>query len=210
MKGDIMTSKVMELIKNGNILIPKLLLTNYKKLQISDNELILLIYLINNNDFDPARISKDLDIKIPDILKMVDSMSKKDILKLTTTNNKVYEERIILDELYNKLALLIINEKEVKETTIYDKFEKEFGRTLSPMEYEIIGAWLDNNYTEEMIVEALKEAIYNGVTNLRYIDKILSEWQRKGIKNKTDLQKKQKPNKVEKEVFDYDWLNEND
>ena len=137
-------------------------------------------------------------------------MSKKDILKLTTTNNKVYEERIILDELYNKLALLIINEKEVKETTIYDKFEKEFGRTLSPMEYEIIGAWLDNNYTEEMIVEALKEAIYNGVTNLRYIDKILSEWQRKGIKNKTDLQKKQKPNKVEKEVFDYDWLNEND
>lgn len=210
MQGDIMTSKVIELIKNGNILIPKLLLTNYKKLQISDNELILLIYLINNNDFDPARISKDLDIKIPDILKMVDSMSKKDILKLTTTNNKVYEERIILDELYNKLALLIINEKEVKETTIYDKFEKEFGRTLSPMEYEIIGAWLDNNYTEEMIVEALKEAIYNGVTNLRYIDKILSEWQRKGIKNKTDLQKKQKPNKVEKEVFDYDWLNEND
>ena len=205
-----MTSKVIELIKNGNILIPKLLLTNYKKLQISDNELILLIYLINNNDFDPARISKDLDIKIPDILKMVDSMSKKDILKLTTTNNKVYEERIILDELYNKLALLIIKEKEVKETTIYDKFEKEFGRTLSPREYEIIGAWLDNNYTEEMIVEALKEAIYNGVTNLRYIDKILSEWQRKGIKNKTDLQKKQKPNKVEKEVFDYDWLNEND
>ncbi len=205
-----MTNKIVDLLKNSSIYIPRLLLTNYKKLQITDSELILLIYLVNNNEFDPERISKDLDIKIPEVLKMIDSMAKKDILKLTTTNNKVYEEKIILDELYNKLALLIINEKEIKETTIYDKFEKEFGRTLSPMEYEIIGAWLDNNYSEEIIVEALKEAIYNGVTNLKYIDKILSEWQRKGIKEKKDFQTKPKVSKVEKEVFDYDWLNEND
>ena len=202
-----MTSKVIELIKNGTIIVPTLLLTNYKKLKITEKELILVIYLINNNDFDPERISNDLDLKIEDVLKLIDSLSKKDILKIKATTNKVYEEKVLLDELYNKLALLIINEEEKNETTIYDKFEKEFGRTLSPMEYEIIGAWLDNNYEEEMIENALKEAIYNGVTNLRYIDKILSEWKRKGIKNK----KNTKSAKEEvKEVFDYDWLNEND
>ncbi len=202
-----MTSKVIELIKNGTIIVPTLLLTNYKKLKITEKELILVIYLINNNDFDPERISNDLDLKIEDVLKLIDSLSKKDILKIKATTNKVYEEKVLLDELYNKLALLIINEEEKTETTIYDKFEKEFGRTLSPMEYEIIGAWLDNNYEEEMIENALKEAIYNGVTNLRYIDKILSEWKRKGIKNK----KNTKSAKEEvKEVFDYDWLNEND
>ena len=202
-----MTSKVIELIKNGTIIVPTLLLTNYKKLKITEKELILVIYLINNNDFDPERISNDLDLKIEDVLKLIDSLSKKDILKIKATTNKVYEEKELLDELYNKLALLIINEEEKTETTIYDKFEKEFGRTLSPMEYEIIGAWLDNNYEEEMIENALKEAIYNGVTNLRYIDKILSEWKRKGIKNK----KNTKSAKEEvKEVFDYDWLNEND
>ena len=202
-----MTSKVIELIKNGTIIVPTLLLTNYKKLKITEKELILNIYLINNNDFDPERISNDLDLKIEDVLKLIDSLSKKDILKIKATTNKVYEEKVLLDELYNKLALLIINEEEKTETTIYDKFEKEFGRTLSPMEYEIIGAWLDNNYEEEMIENALKEAIYNGVTNLRYIDKILSEWKRKGIKNK----KNTKSAKEEvKEVFDYDWLNEND
>ena len=202
-----MTSKVIELIKNGTIIVPTLLLTNYKKLKIKEKELILVLYLINNNDFDPERISNDLDLKIEDVLKLIDSLSKKDILKIKATTNKVYEEKVLLDELYNKLALLIINEEEKTETTIYDKFEKEFGRTLSPMEYEIIGAWLDNNYEEEMIENALKEAIYNGVTNLRYIDKILSEWKRKGIKNK----KNTKSAKEEvKEVFDYDWLNEND
>ena len=47
---------------------------------------------------------------------------------------------------------------------------------LSPMEYEIIKAWLDNDMSEELIKEALKEATFNGVSNLRYIDKILYEW----------------------------------
>lgn len=203
-----MTSKVIELIKNGSISFPRLLLTNYKKLKITDKEFIILIYLINNNEFDPERISNDLNLKIDDTLKLIDSLSKKDILKIETTTDKVCEEYINLDELYNKLALLIINEKEEKQVTIYDKFEKEFARTLSPIEYEIIGAWLDSNYSEQMIESALKEAIYNGVTNLKYIDKILSEWKRKGIKTKEDIQKQKHNTKPKKEVFEYDWLNE--
>ena len=61
--------------------------------------------------------------------------------------------------------------------------------------------------------EALKEAIYNGVSNLRYIDKILSQWKQKGIKNQNDINKereKRNKTKPKKEVFEYDWLNEND
>lgn len=205
-----MTSKIIELLKNGTIIIPTLLLKNYKKLKLTDKELILIIYLMNNNEFDPERISNDLELKIPETLKMIDNLTKKDILKIETTTGKVYEENINLTELYNKLALIIINEKEVKTTTIYDKFEKEFARTLSPTEYEIIGAWLDNNYKEEIIEAALKESIYNGVTNLKYIDKILSEWNRKGIKNKEDIINKKQTKKPKKEVFEYDWLNDKD
>ncbi len=41
------------------------------------------------------------------------------------------------------------------------------------MEYEIIGAWVEKGFKEQLILEALKEAVYNGVTSLRYIDKIL-------------------------------------
>ena len=50
-----MTGKIIELLKN-NIVIPKLLLTNYKKLNITNNELILLIYFIDNNDFDLEKL----------------------------------------------------------------------------------------------------------------------------------------------------------
>lgn len=208
-----MTGKILELLQKGNIMIPTVLLQNYKYLKITDKELIMLIYLIGNPEFDPEKISKDLNIKLPDTLKLIDNLSNKEMLKISVKSGKICEEYIDLTGLYKKLTMCIINEKEEKEkNTIYDKFEKEFGRTLSPMEYEIIGAWLDGNYSEELIELALKEAIYNGVSNLRYIDKILSEWYKKGIRNSNDIakQREKRNKKPKKEVFEYDWLNEND
>ncbi len=209
-----MTGKIIDLFKEGSVVFPKLLLTRYKKLKLTELETIFLIYLTTNNEFDPERIAKDLDMEVFKVLELVSSLTKKDIIKLESiSNNKKIEEYFSLDELYNKLALLFIEDKEDKEidVTIYDKFEKEFGRTLSPKEYEIIGAWLDDGFLEETIDLALKEAIFNGVTNLRYIDKILFEWKKKGIKTKADLDKSNKTfrnNKPKREVFDYDWLNE--
>ena len=70
--------------------------------------------------------------------------------------------------------------------------------------------------SDDTIILALKEAVYNGVTNLRYIDRILSEWTKKGIKTKEDLEKEKiefskrkiQNNSVNNENIDYDWLNE--
>jgi len=208
-----MTGKIVNILKEGNIVVPKLLLANYKKLKITADELILLLYLIDNNEFDPKHLSEMVDMKSVDVIKMINGLTKKGIVTITTiSNNDVHEEYVNLDNLYNKLVLLLIDEKEEKQSSnIYDKFEKEFARTLSPMEYEIIGAWIDNGFLEEMIDLALKEAVYNGVTNLRYIDKILYEWKKKGIKSKTDIEKERanfKKKNPKGDVFDYDWLNE--
>ena len=178
---------------------------------MEDKELIILIYLINNNEFDPERISKDLDMKNVDVLTTISNLTKKDMISLNNiTNNHITEEYVCLDNLYSKLALLFIETKEEKTSNVFDYFEKEFGRTLSPMEYQIIGAWLEDGFNEELIHLALKEAIYNGVRNLRYIDKILYEWKKKGIKSKADIEKARTSIKKRKkeEVFDYDWLNE--
>ena len=66
---------------------------------------------------------------------------------------------------------------------------------------------------EEIIKEALKEATYNGVSNLRYIDKIIYEWNKRGYKTVQQIRnnklKKDEKEKEEKVFFDYDWLNEN-
>ena len=93
---------------------------------------------------------------------------------------------------------------------IFTTFESEFGRTLAPMEYEIINSWLDTGYDKELIISALKEAVFNGVFKLNYIDKILYEWNKKGIKTPKDIEKDKvkysKKKEEKKELYDYNWL----
>lgn len=217
MGSDIMQEEIMNIIKDGVITIPKILLYNYKKLNMNEIDLVLLIYLIpkNNQEFNPAVISKDLDIPINDVLLNIEHLTELNILKLQNKKiDGIRQERINIDNIYEKLLYLIVNkETEKKEdNNIFSSFETEFGRTLAPMEYEIINSWLDSGYEKELILSALKEAVYNGVFKLNYIDKILYEWNKKGIKTSKDIEKDKekytKKKEEKKELYDYNWLEE--
>lgn len=215
-----MTEKVISILKNRDLNIPSILFYNYKALNITDEELIFLIYIINEKNlvFNPKKISSDLNIGLENVLELIGNLTSKDMISLeSVTINNVRDEYISIDKLYKKLGYFLINEEveeKNKNSNIFDIFEKEFGRTLSPMEYEIINGWLDSDFNEELIISALKEATYNGVSNLRYIDKILFEWKKKGIKSPDDVmndKRKFSRKKSEKvEVFEYDWLNDNE
>ena len=200
-----MVEKVVNLIKEKDITFPRLLLLHYKDLKLDDLELIIIIYILNSSlEFNPKKISEDLKITLQEVLMKIDSLSNIELKKI----NNIRQEFININSLYNKLSYFVVNEETKEETNIYDIFEKEFGRTLSPMEYEIINGWLNDGMNEEIVVQALKEATYNGVSNLRYIDKILYEWKNKGLtttqkieENRVNFNKKEK-----KELFDYNWL----
>ena len=145
---------------------------------------------------------------------MIALLEEKGILKIELKKvNEIQMEVCNLDNLYEKLALLIMENKEdEKKSTIYDIFETELGRTLSPIEYELVSEWLNNN-SEEILKLALKEATYNGVSNFRYIDRIIHEWNKKGIKTREDVIRnneefKRKKMSTKQELFDYDWLND--
>lgn len=94
---------------------------------------------------------------------------------------------------------------------IYSNFEEEFGRTLSPIEYELINSWSES-YNKEIILEALKESVLNGVKNLKYVDKILFEWNKKGYKKieqiKKDKEDFSKKKRTTVEIPDFDWVND--
>lgn len=206
--------KIVNLLKTKDVNIPYLLLINYKKLNLTEQELIILIFLINSKEYNPKMISDAMDIKLPLLLEMVSNLEEKGMLKIELKKiNGVNTEVCILDSLYEKLGLLIMKKDENNDVkTIYDIFETELGRTLSPIEYELVSDWL-NDTSEEILKLALKEATYNGVSNFRYIDRIIHEWKKKGIKTKEDVIKnneefrKKKDNKKQ-DLFDYDWLNE--
>lgn len=211
-----MIEKISSILKNSPYIVPKTLFLNYKKLGLSEKELIMIIYLINKNDkiFNVKRISDDFNISVKEVLEIINILSEKGLfsLEVKKENNKRIEY-YSLDELYEKVSFLLIDNNK-KDDDIYSTFEKEFGRTLSPMEYEIIGSFTEHGYSKELVLAALKEATYNGVSNLRYIDKILYEWNKKGLKSYEDIKKERekhsKKQSKDEDVFDYDWLNEKD
>ena len=215
-----MKNKILvDILKSKNLVIPMYIYRLKDKLELNEIDFILLMYFYNkgeNNSFDVSEINKDLGIQEKDIMISIGSLNSKKLIDFKTIKNDkgITKEYISLDDFYNRLSLLLMDEKDNKEetdTNIFTEIEKEFGRTLSPIEYEIVKAWLENNMSEELIHCALEEAVLNGVSNLRYIDKILFEWTKKGIKTKEDVEKnkiehRKKEESKQIEVFDYDWL----
>ena len=128
--------------------------------------------------FNPSKYQEELPLDLSKVMEYIDSLTEKKLIQVEVIKNEkgLMEEVVLLDGFYRKLTLNMVeeeNEKKNHQSNIFEVVEKEFGRTLSPMEYEIIKAWLDNDMSEDLIKEAIKEATFNGVSNLRYIDKIL-------------------------------------
>lgn len=188
------------------------------ELGLSLEEFLMLIYFDNdlNGYLDIERLSENIGIKVDNAYKVFNSLLSKKLILIETikdTEGRMIEQ-ISLDNFYSMmLEEKKLEKKENKKTDIYAIFEKEFGRTITSMEYEIINAWMEKGYSEELIIGALKEAVYNGVSNLRYIDKILFEWSKKGFKSMNDVNshmQNKEVNKERKELFGYNWLDDED
>ena len=84
-----------------------------------------------------------------------------------------------------KKKLLENKEAPVEEKmNMIDIFEEQFGRPLTPMEFDSIKEWVQSGYSEEMILKALKEAVKSQVLTLRYIEGILINWAQNGVKER--------------------------
>lgn len=208
----------LEQINNENhYTVPKYVLTYAKELGLDMNSLILLIYFLNKPNkmiFDYRKIVKDLNFSEKELLDAISILKDKNILLILMEKNDsgILEEKVDISLFYDIIFSKMLNKEteEKSEKDLYDTFEREFGRTLSPMEYEIINGWLGQGISNSLILSALKEAVFNGVNNLRYVDKILYEWNKKGIKEPDDVKVKEKQIEDEKEAvsYEYDWLNE--
>ena len=213
--------EIEKVLKEKPIILPRFLFNYYIRLGITSDELIVLIFIIDKGDkiiYDPEDIANSLGMDKFKVMELLNNLNEKKIISISVEKNKdgKREEYILLDLLYKKIISIIMNndkeEKTLDNSDIYSIFEKEFGRTISPMECQIIKGWIDDKIPHELIMEALKEAVYNGANSFRYIEKILYDWRKKGYKTKEDVinaKAKYRENKKEvKDIFHYDWLND--
>ena len=223
-------SKIVDVFKDGNIVVPMYFFKNYTELGLELDEFMVLMYLYNSGNnflFDPNKIKNDLNMNFGEVMNYISILTDKGFIQVDVLKNDkdVMEEVVILDNFYHKLSLLVmdqVNEKvnDKDNSNIFSMIESEFGRTLSPLEYDIINGWSDRNISEELIKEALKEAAYSGVSNLRYIDKILFEWEKNNIKSIEDVEKrrrdrrnkngKNQDSEIDMDIVDWNWFDEDE
>ncbi|NLP44823.1 MAG: DnaD domain protein [Peptococcaceae bacterium] len=196
---------------SGSVSIPKFLLDHYAELGISDREMMLLIHLIaelnaENSDRLEENIGRKMGINISEVKEILVDLQSKGILSSSqeifnrnkiSVNNK-YDITGLIDQLFELWGISqfkqitavksddfnknVNSSKANPPMEIIEVFERELGRPLSEFECEHIEKWLIASYSEELILEALRRGVSAGIRNFRYLDSILREWEKKGIK----------------------------
>lgn len=216
---------VVKVLKAKNFLINELLIKNIDK-SISLNDFLVFLAILNSSKevFDCEEIAGILGLSSEEVMTSFNNLIIKELIDYKTVNeNNKIREVISFERFYNKIAedLQTISKK-VVSSNIYETFQKELVRSLSPVEYEYINAWLDKGMSEDLIIGALKEAVLSGAKNFRYIDRILYDWRKQGFNSMNDVMAKRKSvsnvyqeednsnSDNDIEYFDYDWLNDDD
>jgi len=193
-------------MQEGGIYISSMLLQSYSKLGLSNSEAMLMLQLIQFAQVEhiefptPEQLAGRMGLPVQEIGVMLSRLMRDGFIEIDDYIDPVNG---VQSERYNWSGWLLqasnwhaehrrTQKKQERSskprpqpsssTQLFSSFEQEFGRLLSPMECETISAWLDqDHYTEEIILFALKEAVFAGKLSMRYIDRILMEWGRNRI-----------------------------
>lgn len=164
-----------------------LLLDNYKKLGLNEEDAIVLLMLEQLINQGNKVVTADLlSLKMQYEAKKIDSI----LVSLLKRGYIVYDFEgyqmlTSLDPLKKKLYALL--EKEIAENNanlvsaeraealsrLYTYFEKRLSRTLSPVEMDFIQGWLSDGFSEDEIKGALDDAYIAGKRKIKSVDKAL-------------------------------------
>lgn len=200
-----MDSHILQLLQEGATSVSNLLLKMYKRMSLADEEMMLLIHLLSfqqeGNRFPTlAELEERMSIGNARLIQALQKLLKEEWLAIDEYRDEqtgMRHEQYNLTPLYRKLYNAwreqqgslhgdtyseVAVSQEMEPVGLYTRFEQAFGRPLSPIEVENIHMWTQQDgYQEELILTALREAATVGKMHIRYIDRILLEWQKQQI-----------------------------
>ncbi len=197
------------------------LIAYYPRLNISDAELLLIIQLEAFNQRGESfpsneKIAANTNLSVTDVGNLIQRLINRNYLTIeqTTDDQDKIGNKYSLNKLYDALDnyidqnILIKDNKKDKTVAVTNnlensplnylsrKVEVEFGRYLSPIEREEIAQWLSvDHYDPEIIELALREAVLSQAYSLKYIDRVLLNWQRHNLKTPEEVERFLKRNR---------------
>lgn len=185
--------------KSGNLVLPSALLFHYKDIFTSTDDYLVwqFFYLQNTTGHDtlaPSQIANALGKTVAEINRSISNLSNQELLDMKTiTVADEIETLIDATPVLHKLDLLVAKENQKDQKApenenrfkaLVSDFERELGRFLSPFELEDLEKTISEDKMDlDLVREALKEAVFNGKTNWKYIQAILRNWRKEGITN---------------------------
>lgn len=143
--------------------------------------------LISTNEITTETTNK---YTVVTIVKYEDYQQTREKITNEITNKSTFEQPT-----NNQQVTTTKEYKEIKEykennnnTTIYDFVQQNFGRVLSPAEYEEISSWNDNELTRY----AIKQSVLSNKCVVKYISRILNAYERENIKTVQQAQERER------------------
>ena len=188
-------------IYSGSTSVPNALLQNYRKLQLTADECLLIAWLMQRHPEESFVLNiretcQQFGVDERQLFSIIQHLMDRQVLEIkqreAQDGKKVdyYSFKPLLRQLevlfkQNSFSVEKMSQKDVNVLTL---IEQEFNRQLSGFEIEMISGWINNDkYPQELIVAALKEAVLNQAHNVKYIDRILLAWKNKGIQSAQQL-----------------------
>ena len=177
-----------------------LLLEYYKKLRLSENEVMVILMIDHlleqkNTLITPDLLSLKMNISSKELDKILVSLLERDLIvydmvkkvkvSLKSLHKKLYETFQVA--LSKEQESLVSEKKAAYLKNIYEVFEKQLNRTLSPLEFSMIGEWVNDGFDDETIIRALNEALAKGKKTIRSVDRILVQYKAKEDMEKTGM-----------------------
>jgi DNA replication protein len=211
-KVNVYGSFMQALFFSNTVSVPKYFLSRYSQLGLSNEEAMMVIHIFGDADTSKTLIPENLAIRmnleLSQVEKLLANLMKQGYLSIErrwdSSDNVWYNGYNfvgLIDELAECWAIEQVKqfEEEQKQSQTQDlrdpslerlmrAFEQELARPLTEIECNFIREWLTSHFTEDMILEALKRGVSAGIRNFRYIDSILREWEKKGLRTRAEVE----------------------
>lgn len=181
--------------KTGNLVLPTELLFHFHEIfDNSDDFLVWQFFYLQNTtsleEISPVQIAESIGKSVAEVNRSMSNLTEKGLLQYKTIalNGEI---EAVFDALpaLERLDEIVENHSSVAQAIsqnvlkdLVEIFQQELGRLLTPFEIEDLTKTIQDDKTSpELVTAALREAVFNGKANWKYIQAILRNWRREGI-----------------------------
>lgn len=181
--------------KMGNLVLPTELLFHFHEIfDNSDDFLVWQFFYLQNTtsleEISPVQIAESIGKSVAEVNRSMSNLTEKGLLQYKTIALNGEIEAVFdalpalerLDEIIESRSTVAqaVSQNVLKD--LVDTFQQELGRLLTPFEIEDLTKTIQDDQTSpKLVTAALREAVFNGKANWKYIQAILRNWRREGI-----------------------------